>query len=159
MFAKVQQVSFNYYKFNQKKLRVELYSGLSDAASAGDISPREFGRRLILPSPFTGGPKQMFELYQDCISIGKSLCDFGGMPLPSCDSSPRDQSKVIKDEFEVDVHNQAFIAAETNITLLNPDQYETYNCLMEALTDMSVEQRAFFIDGPGGTRKTFLYNT
>ena len=30
---------------------------------------------------------------------------------------------------------------------------------MEAINDSSVEQRAFFIDGPGGTGKTFLYNT
>ena len=30
---------------------------------------------------------------------------------------------------------------------------------MEAINDSSVEPRAFFIDGPGGTGKTFLYNT
>ena len=30
---------------------------------------------------------------------------------------------------------------------------------MEAINDSSVEQREFFIDGPGGTGKTFLYNT
>ena len=30
---------------------------------------------------------------------------------------------------------------------------------MEAINDPMIEQRAFFIDGPGGTGKTFLYNT
>ncbi|KAI6652437.1 hypothetical protein LOD99_7451 [Oopsacas minuta] len=69
MFAKVQQVRLNYCKFNQKMLRVELYSGLSGAVSAGDINPGQFGRRLILPYSFIRGPKYMFELYQDCMSI------------------------------------------------------------------------------------------
>ena len=30
---------------------------------------------------------------------------------------------------------------------------------MEAINGSSVEQRGFFIDGPRGTGKTFLYNT
>ena len=30
---------------------------------------------------------------------------------------------------------------------------------MEAINDPLIEQRAFFIDGPGGTGKTFPYNT
>ena len=46
-----------------------LYSGLADAISAGDFNPREVGRRVILPSSFTGSPRQMFELYQDSMSI------------------------------------------------------------------------------------------
>ncbi|KAI6652436.1 ATP-dependent DNA helicase PIF1-like [Oopsacas minuta] len=61
-------------------------------------------------------------------------------------------------ELEFDVHHQAFIA-ETNIPVLNSDQYEIYNCIIETITDTGVEQRAFFIDGSGGNGKTFLYNT
>ena len=52
------------YKCNQHKIRVDLYSGLADAISSG-----EFGRKVILPSSLTGSPRQMFELYQDSMSI------------------------------------------------------------------------------------------
>ena len=69
MFAKVEQLRLNYIKCNQQKIRVDLYSGLADAVSAGDINPGEFGRKVILPSSFTGSPRQMFELYQDSMSI------------------------------------------------------------------------------------------
>ena len=33
-----------------------------------DIS-NNIGRRIILPSSFTGGPRQMYQLYQDAMSI------------------------------------------------------------------------------------------
>ena len=69
MFAKVEQLRLNYIKCNQQKFRVDLHSGLAGAVSAGDLNPGEFGRRMILPSSFTGSPKQMFELYQDSMSI------------------------------------------------------------------------------------------
>ncbi|KAI6661693.1 hypothetical protein LOD99_9935 [Oopsacas minuta] len=75
VFTKVQQVRLNYYKFNQKKLRVELSSGLSDVVSAGDINPGEFGRRLILPSSFTGGPPPASNLATALILSLLSLYD------------------------------------------------------------------------------------
>ena len=69
MFAKVEQQRLNYIKCNQQKIRVDLYSGLADAISAGDSNPRDLGRKVILLSSFTGSPRQMFELYQDSMSI------------------------------------------------------------------------------------------
>ena len=69
MYAKVEQLRLNYIKCNQQKIRVNLYSGLADAISSGDNNPGEFGRKVILPSSFTGSPRQMFELYQDSMSI------------------------------------------------------------------------------------------
>ena len=39
-----------------------------DAINAGDISDN-VGRRIILPSSFTGGPRQMYQLYQDAMAI------------------------------------------------------------------------------------------
>jgi len=43
-----------------------------------------------------------------------------------------------------------------NIPLLNKDQYAIYNAVMLAIENVS---ECFFVDGPGGTGKTFLYNT
>ena len=43
--------------------------------------------------------------------------------------------------------------------LLNADQLSIYNIIIAAVNDTNSHSNAFFIDGPGGTGKTFLYNT
>ena len=69
MYAKVEQQRLNCIKLNLEKIRVDLYKGLADGVSAGDVNPMAYGKRVILPSSFTGSPRQMFELYQDSMSI------------------------------------------------------------------------------------------
>ena len=88
----------------------------------------------------------------------KSLSDFGGMSTPSHVRSPYEQLRINQEEIEFNVSDQTLIA-ETNVPLLIPAQLKIYNYIMEAINDSSVEQRAFFIGGPGGTGKTFMYNT
>ena len=68
MYAKIEQ-RLNYKKFNQRQIRSDLYSGLADALSSGDTDAGELGRSNILPSSYTGSPRQMFELYQDAMGI------------------------------------------------------------------------------------------
>ena len=53
---------------NQQQIRSDLYSGLADAVHSGDTNAKEVGCNIILPS-YTGSPRQMFELYQDAMSI------------------------------------------------------------------------------------------
>ena len=69
MLAKVKQQRLNYVKCNQQEIRVDLYSGLADAISAGDSNSKHLVRKVILTSSFTGSPRQMFEFYQDGMSI------------------------------------------------------------------------------------------
>ena len=69
VYAKIEQQRLNYIRTNQKKIRVDLYCGLADAVAAGDVDSRELGRKIVLPSSYTGSPRQMFELYQDAMSI------------------------------------------------------------------------------------------
>ena len=69
MYAKIELQRLNYIKYNQQSIRCELYSGLADAVTSGDSDARELGRSIILPSSYTGSPRQMFELYQDAMSI------------------------------------------------------------------------------------------
>jgi hypothetical protein len=61
----------NYIKFNQPKLRVESYRGFMEAITdiAGCIDLTKIGTSTILPSTFTGGPRQQQQLYQDSMSI------------------------------------------------------------------------------------------
>ena len=68
MYTVIEQARLNYLRFNQKQIRAELYNGLQDALISGD-SATNVGQRIILPSSFTGGPRQMHKLYQDGMAI------------------------------------------------------------------------------------------
>ena len=46
-----------------------------------------------------------------------------------------------------------------NEKLLNKDQLQVYNSIITALQSESPLTNTFFVDGPGGSGKTFLYNT
>ena len=77
MYTVMEQTHLNYLRFNQKQIRAELYNGLQDAMYSGD-STTNVGQRIILPSSFTGGPRQMHKLYQDGMAIvrvfGNLIC-------------------------------------------------------------------------------------
>jgi len=66
-YAKIEQNRLNYLKQNQATLRTDLYNGIMDAIHAEDST--NVGRRIILPSSFAGGPRQMYQLYQDAMAI------------------------------------------------------------------------------------------
>ncbi|XP_075640552.1 uncharacterized protein LOC142612333 [Castanea sativa] len=53
----------------KKKLRSELYYGLKDAVLRGDTDPITVGKRIVLPSSFTGSPRYMVQNYQDAMAI------------------------------------------------------------------------------------------
>ncbi|KAI9072383.1 hypothetical protein K1719_045664 [Acacia pycnantha] len=58
-YAMVESDRLDYIKKHQKELRVDLYGGLSDAVTRGEMDPLSTGRRVILPSSFTGGARYM----------------------------------------------------------------------------------------------------
>ncbi|XP_019178902.1 PREDICTED: uncharacterized protein LOC109174064 [Ipomoea nil] len=53
-----------YIRTHQKSLHCESYSGLTDALTRGEINPSTQGRRIILPSSFTGGAR-LFKMKLD----------------------------------------------------------------------------------------------
>ena len=64
---------------HQSDIRADLYNGLQDALINDDVNSASLGRRFILPSSYTGGPRFKTKLYQDSMAIvrysGKpSLC-------------------------------------------------------------------------------------
>ncbi|XP_019157524.1 PREDICTED: uncharacterized protein LOC109154109 [Ipomoea nil] len=65
-----------YIRSNQKTLRCEAYKGLSDALTRGEVQPSSTGKRIKLPSSFTGGARYMIQNYQDAMAI----CRFIGYP-------------------------------------------------------------------------------
>ena len=73
MYASVDQNRLRYLELNQNKLRASLYSGLEDAVAAGDdnMDPNQLGQRIVLPSSYIGGPRNMSQCYQDSMAIAR----------------------------------------------------------------------------------------
>jgi hypothetical protein len=68
--AAVEQNRLKWITENQPKLRAEEYSVLKGAISADDeLDPSNVGVRVVLPSSFSGSPRQMQGLYQDAMAI------------------------------------------------------------------------------------------
>ncbi|XP_065318893.1 uncharacterized protein LOC135926887 [Gordionus sp. m RMFG-2023] len=79
-YSKQEMLRLNFIRNNQSKLRAELYQGIHDAILEGDTNADNLGRRIILPSSFTGSPRHIHQLYQDAMAI--VLC-FGKLSLLS----------------------------------------------------------------------------
>ncbi|KAI9121462.1 hypothetical protein K1719_008495 [Acacia pycnantha] len=75
-YSMVESDRLNYIRNHQKELRVDLYCGISDAVTRGETDPSSTGRRIILPSTFTGGARYMIQNYQDAMAI----CAWAGYP-------------------------------------------------------------------------------
>jgi hypothetical protein len=63
---------------------------------------------------------------------------------------------LILEQHQYDPEEQAQLAAQC-IASLNPDQHSAFDRITTAITTASGE--IFFLHGPGGTGKTYLYNT
>ncbi|GKA20515.1 putative DNA helicase, partial [Tanacetum coccineum] len=66
----------DWYKRNQNTIRSELYNGLHDRVTNGETNAEFLGRKNVLPSTFTGGPRHMIQQYQDAMAI----CRWAGPP-------------------------------------------------------------------------------
>ena len=75
-YIATEQERLRFLRLNQKKLRAELYTNVCDAVQIGDTDARQLGKRIILPSSFTAGPRYMSEKYQDAMAI----CRWYGNP-------------------------------------------------------------------------------
>lgn len=92
----------------------------------------------------------LYSLDEQLHHHGKSLQNFPGIPQPSHTSTLSCHV-----QFNLDEQLQL---AEKNESLLNKDQIFVYNTIIDAVHGFS-KQKTFFVDGPGGSGKTFLYNT
>ena len=63
-------------KDNQKNMRSEIFKGIRDSVSRGDLKGTSMGKRIILPTSFTDGPRYVFQNYQDAMAI----CRYYGYP-------------------------------------------------------------------------------
>ena len=63
------QNKLSWIRAHQANLRADLYNGLADSLLAQDFDAQEVGRRIVLPSSYTGGDRFMQQLYQDSMAI------------------------------------------------------------------------------------------
>ena len=71
MYSKIEFSRLQYLRFHQTQLCADLYQGLADVvlASDGQVDGLQLGKKIILPSSFTGGPRYQNQLYQYAMSI------------------------------------------------------------------------------------------
>ena len=71
-WAIAEQNRLNWIRFNQSKLRVEVYKGLVDAVAANaELDWNQLGKRFILPSTFSGSTRNMQQHLQDALAINR----------------------------------------------------------------------------------------
>ena len=66
-FSQVEQQRLNFYRHHQDKLRVDTYNSAMEGLSQG-LTGKGVGRRVILPTSFTGGPRYMNQMWR-CLSL------------------------------------------------------------------------------------------
>lgn len=88
--------------------------------------------------------------------LGKNLKDYG---LPQVDTALLGES--LKEAYQ----NEEEPTMQDHLTefqlswgKFNTEQKNAYNSIMETVNNENIHPRQFFLDGPGGTGKTFLYN-
>ena len=70
MYSRVEAACLAFINQNQRKLCAEVYQGLADAIHEqdGEVDGSHIGRRIILPSSFTGSACYQHQLYQDAMA-------------------------------------------------------------------------------------------
>ncbi|KAL2539897.1 Helitron helicase-like domain containing protein [Abeliophyllum distichum] len=69
MYVKIETARLDYFRNNQKQIRAELYQGIVDSVEIGETRGYKIGRKIILPSSFTGGPRDMKKRYMDAMAL------------------------------------------------------------------------------------------
>jgi hypothetical protein len=69
MYDKMEQQRLSFIMFNQKSLRTEVYSELTDSIRLDDNDMSSVGKLVILPSTFIGSPCFMAQLYYDAKNL------------------------------------------------------------------------------------------
>nr|XP_043614440.1 uncharacterized protein LOC122586518 [Erigeron canadensis] len=72
-YTMVEADRLSYVKCNQKKLRTDTFQNLTTNIENGTIDASETGKRILIPSSFTGGSRYMMQKYLDAMAICKSV--------------------------------------------------------------------------------------
>ncbi len=93
----------------------------------------------------------MIALDQFFKAYSKSTDTFNLLPKPNYN--------IINNEEEIESNFNEFKKGNELRAKLNNEQEDIVKNIIESVEDTTQKNKAFFIDGPGGTGKTFVYNT
>jgi len=72
-FTTIEEERLRWVRQNQTVLRADLYKNVCDAVMRGDTIAAATGKRIVLPSSFTSGPRYMVQNYQDAMAICRTF--------------------------------------------------------------------------------------
>ncbi|KAL1309905.1 hypothetical protein AAHE18_17G212000 [Arachis hypogaea] len=75
-YTMVESERLKFFRCKQPQLRVDKYKCLHESLIIGDVDAARLGKRIILPSTFTGGPRYMMNNCKDAFII----CRYAGYP-------------------------------------------------------------------------------
>jgi hypothetical protein len=86
---------------------------------------------------------------------GRNLSEFPNMPIPTISpNNEQNTNRLIREEQQYEIEELAK-STEDNFSRLNIDQQVAFKKIITAVENNTFD--IFFVDGPGGTGKTFLY--
>ncbi|GJS05097.1 ATP-dependent DNA helicase PIF1-like protein [Tanacetum coccineum] len=177
-YSAIEEQRLKWTRSNQDTLRVDLYHNVCDAVTREDTNAAGLGQRIVLPDYMLHGPCGKDGRYAPCTTEGKcskhypkqfyaetvldedgngrSLTDFQDLPCLNPQLLTNMDNRLIREALNFAM-NKSRIEHERLHPLLNPEQRLVY----EQVIDYVHNQRGqfYFVFGPGGTGKTFLYNT
>jgi hypothetical protein len=92
--------------------------------------------------------KAFWEISDTCSQSNKDLQKILGISYPTLDSSPLPTSQSFETEEDL----------LRLISTFNPQQQDAYNQIVTSIFTDTPTQTCFFLDGPGGSGKTYLYD-
>ncbi|KAF5469343.1 hypothetical protein F2P56_013425, partial [Juglans regia] len=69
MYVKIETSRLDYFRSKQQHIRSELYQGIVDTITLGETNASNVGKRIILPSSFIGGPRDMRKRYMEAMAL------------------------------------------------------------------------------------------
>ena len=68
-YIKIESSRLDYICNHQDDIRADLYQGLVDSLHAGEGRVEVVGKRIVMPSSFIGGPRDMRRQYMDAMAL------------------------------------------------------------------------------------------
>ncbi|XP_058211594.1 uncharacterized protein LOC131323768 [Rhododendron vialii] len=69
MYVKIETSRLDYFRNRQEEIRADLYQGIVDSIGHGESDPAKIGKRIVLPSTFIGGPRDMRKRYLNAMTL------------------------------------------------------------------------------------------
>ncbi|XP_021722621.1 uncharacterized protein LOC110690103 isoform X3 [Chenopodium quinoa] len=69
MYVKIENTRLDYFRNNQETIRADLYKVILDSLDSGETVAYNVGRRVVLPTTYIGGPRDMKKRYLNAMAL------------------------------------------------------------------------------------------